>query len=253
MSQFEPSRSSTDTQRKEVARTVGEAALRRIENFDRCTKLNPREVQQLDWCDIELGRLIGQGSFSSVYTASLKEGQHFHETIYALKSLKRRTTSKHESFTIGAVDLILEAKILSNLHHPNIIKLHAVRGGNICECYASGGGYFLVLDLLTCTLETCLDGLRDRRCRPFACAASSSGMIDRLETMALGVARGMAYLHAQNIIFRDLKPQNVGIDEHGVVRIFDFGLAREYHPTSCSQNSIIEGARLMTGNCGTPR
>jgi serine/threonine protein kinase len=34
------------------------------------------------------------------------------------------------------------------------------------------------------------------------------------------------YLHSHSIIFRDLKPQNIGFDVRGDVKIFDFGMAR---------------------------
>ena len=36
----------------------------------------------------------------------------------------------------------------------------------------------------------------------------------------------MSYLHQQQIIFRDLKPTNIGFDVRGDVKLFDFGLAR---------------------------
>lgn len=47
------------------------------------------------------------------------------------------------------------------------------------------------------------------------------------------------------VLYRDLKPANIGFDDAGTVRIFDFGLARE---VDCQGN-----LRHMTGNAGTPR
>jgi len=46
--------------------------------------------------------------------------------------------------------------------------------------------------------------------------------------IALDVACGMAYLHARNIIFRDLKSENLLLDETGKTKICDFGFARAY-------------------------
>ena len=43
----------------------------------------------------------------------------------------------------------------------------------------------------------------------------------------MSIAKGMEYLHSHNVLFRDLKPDNVGFDRNGTVKLFDFGLARE--------------------------
>jgi serine/threonine protein kinase len=69
--------------------------------------------------------------------------------------------------------------------------------------------------------------------------------VDRIKNIALGVAEGFAYLHSKQILYRDLKSHNIGFDEQGVVRIFDFGLAREVD----AQGQL----KHMTGAAGTPR
>jgi serine/threonine protein kinase len=56
-------------------------------------------------------------------------------------------------------------------------------------------------------------------------------------------------IHCNSIIYRDLKPNNVGFDVRGDIKIFDFGLAVEFDPAKAKQN----GKYRLTGDTGTIR
>ena len=60
--------------------------------------------------------------------------------------------------------------------------------------------------------------------------------------IAVEVCRGMDYLHKRKIVHRDLKAANILMDEHGTVKIADFGVAR-----------VMDGAGVMTAETGTYR
>jgi hypothetical protein len=60
--------------------------------------------------------------------------------------------------------------------------------------------------------------------------------------IAVEVCRGMEYLHKRKIVHRDLKAANLLLDEHGTVKIADFGVAR-----------VLDGAGVMTAETGTYR
>mmetsp|Transcript_8372 Transcript_8372/g.11989 ORF Transcript_8372/g.11989 Transcript_8372/m.11989 type:complete len:551 (+) Transcript_8372:38-1690(+) len=179
------------------------------------------------------------------------------ERTFALKHLHPGAMANEKEFKASAIDLVLEAKLLGNLNHENVIKLHAVTAGSISTVF-SGGGFFLLLDRLTETLEDKINewakvqemkatrkASKFRRNRA-ANEEARNNMItleERIRSCALGIARGMEYLHSNRIIFRDLKPANVGFDEKGEVKIFDFGLARE----------VVDPEQRMTGNTGSLR
>ncbi len=67
-------------------------------------------------------------------------------------------------------------------------------------------------------------------------------------TAALQIAAGLKYLHSHNIIFRDLKPANIGFDVRGDVKIFDFGLARIMPDDGCPYTD-----RFLMSGAGSPR
>jgi serine/threonine protein kinase len=152
---------------------------------------------------------------------------------YALKCLSNRTMSNPRHFVTGASDLVGEAFLLSRLSHPNIIQLHGVTAGNIAEAFTKKGGYFLVLEALDNTLSSQLQVWRKDQVSSMddffnrAQGRSAAPSIEERLSIAMGIAQGMEYLHSNNVLFRDLKPDNVGFDRDGRVKLFDFGLARE--------------------------
>lgn len=178
----------------DIGRYVG----KRVKIFDKySTLLQIRTPQSVDWQDVGSNRpLLGKGAFSNVYRIQLVGDAH---QVYALKRLNSVMPAHDKRFKTGASDLALEKKLLECLDHPHIIQLHGVKSGDL-EDSINHRDYFLVLDYLTASLE---DRLRRWK-------RDSSGMLakinkrstrkrllDRIEGTALGVAKGMEYLHSK--------------------------------------------------------
>jgi serine/threonine protein kinase len=130
----------------------------------------------------------------------------------------------------------------SNINHPNIVKLHGVTM-SVETNVASGKecGFFIVVDRLYDTLEARLEKWRlakENTSDNFFSRLSEAHkeqkkteLMERVQ-IALSIAEAIDYLHERNIVFRDLKPDNIGFDKDGVLKIFDFGLAKELKPES---------------------
>jgi len=168
---------------------------------------------------------------------------------YALKVLKPDATKDPQTFVNGIIDLAIEAKFLSVIRHPNIIKMRAI---SIASPYSRD--FFVVLDRLYDILGRRIVTWRKQDIKGFKKMFDRKGKkkiafwLERI-TVAYDLATALRHLHSLQVVYRDLKPDNIGFDVRGDVKIFDFGLAREFDETKRSK----EGTFKYTGDTGSPR
>ena len=185
------------------------------------------------------------------------DSMHDGDARYAVKFLRREVMQEPRRYRIGAADLVVEAKFLSCLDHPNIVKMRGVTADGV-RAFATGmeGAYFLLMDRLYDTLEVriydhwkkeakkykgLLRGqLKDRK------GDKRKDLLLRRLTVAFDIAGALRYLHERNIIYRDLKPENLAFDVRGDIRLFDFGLAKQL-----TESERVEGSMSLYKMSGT--
>lgn len=174
------------------------------------------------------------------------------KTKYVVKQVAEEWIYQNRiTFLKATVDLAIEAKYLSALAHPHIIELRGVaESGPFAE------GYFLVLDKLVDTLPGKLKKWNtiDRQCKGITGAfvggkkKENALFVNRMEA-SFGIANALDYIHSMNLVYRDLKPDNIGFDAMGKVKVFDFGLAKELSPRDQLENGLYK----LTGFTGSIR
>jgi len=245
-----------------AARAAGRAACNAITKLSENSQIfqGSPDFCKLDCNDLVIGKKLGEGGFAVVHEVVLKSGEEQGQT-FAVKYLKRKVMVNQHNFELGAADLAVEAYFLAKLDHPNIVKLHGVTAGSVETNVATGKecGFFIVIDRLYDTLEQRIEkwklesekltsrGIIYRRSHDFR-EKRKAALNERLKS-AMDVVDAMLYLKSKNIIFRDLKPDNVGFDKDGNLKLFDFGLAKELKPI----NKCPDGMYTMTGNTGSRR
>ncbi|XP_072236573.1 tyrosine-protein kinase Fes/Fps [Leuresthes tenuis] len=152
----------------------------------------------LEHDDIILGPLIGRGNFGEVYSGHLRSD----DTPVAVKSCKENLAPEHKS------KFLMEARILKQYNHPNIVKLIGV-------CTQKQPIY-IIMELIQG--GDFLSFLRNE---------GHSLKPKMLVKMTENVAAGMEYLESKKCIHRDLAARNCLVADHNVVKISDFGMSRQ--------------------------
>ncbi|KAF5475298.1 hypothetical protein F2P56_007115 [Juglans regia] len=143
-------------------------------------------------------KLIGEGSFGSVYKATFLDGKNF-----AIKVLNLQIEGAFHSFDV-------ECEVLSNIRHRNLVKI-------ISACSNIDFKAIVLEYMPNGNLETWL--YSDDR---------FLSMLQRLNIM-IDVATALEYLHfgySKTIVHCDLKPNNILLDEDMVAHVADFGIAK---------------------------
>jgi hypothetical protein len=129
---------------------------------------------------------------------------------------------KHLLEERNAVRFTIESRLLSRLRHPRVVR--------VLDHVVDGFGHSLVMELVEG--PSLRDVLEEHG--PFP--------LDEAIQHTIQACEALAYVHAQHVVHRDVKPANLVLADHGVVLV-DFGIARE----------ATEGTDRGTGAIGTPR
>ena len=139
--------------------------------------------------------------------------EHENDDLYVLKSIMK----DHVDNDLVLEEMRSELQTMSQLKHPNIAKLY--------EAYERRRHIYLVMEL-------CPNGdLSDRTFSEKEAAV-----------LVRQILEAVAYMHSKGVVHRDLKLENIMLDEKGNVKIIDLGLATKY---------LSDEHKVMTDRVGT--
>ncbi|CAO2816481.1 unnamed protein product [Amaranthus hypochondriacus] len=163
------------------------------------------------------GKLLGKGSFAKVYHA---------RSISTQKSVAIKVIDKSKTHSSMEPRIVGEVAAMRRLNHPNILKIH--------EVLATKSKIYLVMELAKGgDLFGKLSRRPDHRFPEPIARKYFHQLISALH-----------YCHQNGVAHRDVKPQNLLLDEEGNIKVSDFGLS-----------AVVEIAKdrlMLQTSCGTP-
>eukprot|EP01029_Cantina_marsupialis_P028299 TRINITY_DN775991_c0_g1_i1.p1 TRINITY_DN775991_c0_g1~~TRINITY_DN775991_c0_g1_i1.p1 ORF type:complete len:599 (+),score=185.57 TRINITY_DN775991_c0_g1_i1:93-1889(+) len=165
--------------------------------------------------DFELLKVIGKGSFGKVVLVRQKQNGE----VYAMKMLNKSVVFEKKQVEHTKT----ERRILGCTDHPFVVRMHYAFQSKsklyFVLDYCAGGELFFHLGRLGKFRED------------LACFYTAE------------LALALSHLHAMGVVYRDLKPENVLLDDKGHIRLADFGLSKQ---------GIKDSTRGTKSFCGTP-
>jgi len=167
-------------------------------NNEKKTSAEEKKASATTIGDFELRKKLGKGGMGEVFLAR----QISLDRLVALKTLSK-TLAKEEDFVAR---FLREARSMAKLDHANVVKVYAVDSFK--------GIHFAAIEYV--------DG------------KSVQDWLNKLKTFSIGdavhiamvSAEALKHAHDQNMVHRDIKPDNILLTSKGVVKVADFGLAK---------------------------
>mmetsp|Transcript_27262 Transcript_27262/g.49323 ORF Transcript_27262/g.49323 Transcript_27262/m.49323 type:complete len:622 (+) Transcript_27262:3-1868(+) len=190
---------STDGTSLPAATPGGSSSGRRRKSFMKLQDKDQNRIEAVGPQSFRLISVLGRGSFGEVFQVAHKTtGQ-----VFAMKVLRKSKIISRNLIRYA----LTERNLLSYIRHPFIVRLHFAFQTPSCLVlvlhYCSGGSLSAVLH-------------RD---------GSVPEVVARLYLAEVLLA--LEHLHARQVIYRDLKPENVVLDEDCHAMLTDFGLSKE--------------------------
>ena len=163
--------------------------------------------------DFEVIKVLGRGTFGKVSLVKYLPTKE----IFAMKAMKKDVLLDNELVQ----STILEKKILQSIDHPFLV--------GMIFCFQTEERIYFVMPFIR-------GGELFQHLRQVHIFSEEEV---RFYSACLGLA--LDYLHKKQILYRDVKPENILIDEDGYLKLIDFGLAKK-----------VEEKEKATSFCGTP-
>ncbi|CAN4098391.1 unnamed protein product [Withania somnifera] len=179
--------------------------------------MNNQEIASIELQSLKVISALGRGAKGVVFLVQTEDGE-----LLALKAISKASIEKSKDSEYRRI--CLERDVLSSFQHPLLPQLNGVVStdkivGYVID-YCPGGD---------------LNTLRKTQ-------TEKTFSHDTIRFYAAELVLALEYLHGSGIVYRDLKPENVMIQENGHIMLIDFDLSTKLSPTKTPEARQIKAA-----------
>lgn len=171
-----------------------------------------KSKDRYDLDDFEVRAKLGKGAFGNVYLVRLLENK---ELIFAMKTINKEMIFKENIVKYAKI----ERDVLALSDHHFIVKMYFA--------FQNNKNVFMLLDY-------CPGGDLGRVLKKEKKFSEEVARIYICEVLL-----ALEYLHSKNVMYRDLKPDNIMVDLQGHIKLVDFGLSKLNVDESYSSSSFL--------------
>ena len=182
--------------------------------------------------------ILGEGGFSLTYRGAWKtevQGnlgkvpafvpvciKEYFFKDYCLRNpstgfVETNSETGKEIFDKNKEKIIKEARILSEIHHPNVV--------NVLEVFKQNNTVYIVMEFISG------HSLKQE--------IEQNGVFteEKLKKLIYKVGQALDYIHEKNILHLDIKPSNILMDKNNNPKLIDFGISKKYDLSNAQETS----------------
>jgi len=172
-----------------------------------------KDIKKVGLKDFKILKVLGRGTFGKVCLVQYKLTKEY----YAMKIMKKNVLLEHNQVR----STLLEKNILQNLNYPFLV--------GMVFCFQTQERIYFVMNFI-------------RGGELFQHLYNSKYFYEEKTKFYAGIiGLALEYLHTHGIVYRDIKPDNILMDEDGYLKLADFGMAK-----------ILKNKEKAFSFCGTP-
>lgn len=159
---------------------------------------------------------------------------------YVVKQVSQKHSKEKQIMQQATLRLVLEAKYLARLNHPNIVQAKGLTTGEEAPLLNEGTSrFYIVMENSVETLEERIERWKRETVDDLDRFDFNSPIVQQKMKYAVALAEALQYLHEKNLVVLNLRPETIGFLKDDTIQIRDLSCCREISMDTCVKDDPL--------------